>query len=116
MRQIFKTALLISIFIFLSAAKSMAQDKIILYNGSSISGDIVSIDSTEIKLKYYPQNKVGWILRPFEVKTVKKINFNDFEYNLEKTNIEELIEIFNKKENTKKSKPLITNKDISLVI
>ncbi len=116
MRQIFKTALLISILIFLSEAKSIAQDKIVLYDGLSISGDIVSIDSTEIKLKYYPQNKVRWILRTFEVKKVKKINYNDFEYNLDKTNIEELIEIFNKKGNTKKSKPLIIKKDIGLVI
>ncbi|MCF8359079.1 MAG: hypothetical protein K9H26_09995 [Prolixibacteraceae bacterium] len=115
MRQIFKTALLISMLIFLLAAKSNAQDKIILYDSLSISGDIVSIDSSEIKLKYYPQNKVGWILRTFEVKKIKKINYNDFEYNLGKTNIEELIEVFNKKGNSKKSKPLIINKDICLV-
>jgi len=116
MRQIFKTVLLISILFFLLATKSIAQDKITRYDGVSISGDIVSIDSIEIKLRFYPQNKVRWILRTFEVKTVKKINYNDSEYNLDKTNIEELIKIFNKKEDTKDSKPMIKNKNICLVI
>ncbi len=116
MKQIFKTALLISILFFLSATKTIAQDKITRYDGVSISGDIVSIDSIEIKLKFYPQNKVGWILRTFEVKTVKKISYNDSEYNLDKTNIEEIIEIFNKNEDTKDSTPMIKNKNICLVI
>lgn len=84
MRQLLQAGMLVSILIFLTTTKSIAQDKITQYDGVSISGDIVSIDSSEIKLKYYPQNKVGWILRTFEVKTIKKIRYDDSEYNLEK--------------------------------
>ena len=115
MRQLFITALMISIFIFLSTSESRAQDKIIQVDGSSVSGYIVSIDSDEIKLQYFPQNNVGWILRTFEVKKVKSINYNDFEYNLEVINIEDLIELFDRKENAKKSNPLIINNDLSLL-
>ena len=114
MRQLLQAGMLVSILIFLTTTKSIAQDKITQYDGVSISGDIVSIDSSEIKLKYYPQNKVGWILRTFEVKTIKKIRYDDSEYNLEKYNIKELIKIFNEKENTEDSKPLIKNKDLVL--
>ena len=65
MQQLLKAFLLISFLIFLSTIKSTAQDKITLHGGVNISGDIVSVDSAEIKLKYYPQNKVSWILRTF---------------------------------------------------
>jgi hypothetical protein len=44
------------------------------------------------------------------------ISYNDFEYNLDKANIENIIEIFNKKENTKDSKPQTINKEKRLFL
>jgi hypothetical protein len=102
------------VLILLSATKSSAKDKIILYNGTSISGKIVSIDSIEIRLKFLPQDGVLCILREFEVKAVNKVSYNDYEYDLDKIKIEELIKIFNKKEKLKDSDPLIQNRDKNL--
>ncbi|MFW5760315.1 MAG: hypothetical protein ACOCXH_04985 [Cyclobacteriaceae bacterium] len=116
MKQVVKTALLILILIFVSNTNSIAQDSITRYDGVTISGDIVSIDSIEIKLKFLPKNRVGWILRTFEVKKIKKISYNDSEYNLDKINIEKLIDIFNTKECSKDSKPQIIFKDQSLIV
>ena len=116
MKQLIQASLLTVVLILLSATKSSAQDKITLYNGTSISGDIVSIDSIEIKLKFLPQNGLRWILREFEVKAVNKVSYNDYEYDLDKIKIEELIKIFNSKENPKDSEPLIKNRDENLVI
>lgn len=116
MKQLIKASLLIIVLILLSTTKSSAQDKITLYNGTSISGEIVSIDSIEIKLKFLPQNGVLWILREFDVKAVNKVSYNDYVYDLDKIKIDELIKIFNKKENPKDSEPLIKNRDKNLVI
>jgi hypothetical protein len=117
MKQFLKTALLILILVLFSATESIAQDKITLNNGTTISGDIVLMDTIEIKLKYYPQiDKTRWVLRTFKVKTIKMISYNDFEYNLDKADIENLIEIFNKKKNAKGSKPQTINKEKMLVI
>jgi hypothetical protein len=62
MKQFLKTALLILVLVLFSVTVSTAQDKITLNNGTTISGDIVSMDTNEIKLKYYPQiDKTRWV-------------------------------------------------------